>query len=369
VARNVLVVGASGVVGVGALRHFAEQPDCSVVGVSRRRPPALDAHMVDAHWRRVDLNDRDECAALFGSMHEVTHVVYTALFEKPGLVGGWADAEHSAVNLGMFRNVFDALLPVARDLRHVTLLQGTKAYGVHLPGVTIPIPARERWPRFDHENFYFHQEDDLRSRAQGSEWSFTILRPQVVYGESLGSPMNLVPAIGVYGAICRAQGLPLAFPGGAARVSEAVDADLLAHAIDWAGTSDAARGETFNVTNGDVFVWRNVWPAIAEALGMELGADEPRRLASWMPRHEQIWADVVERQRLRAPAQLDAMIGESAIYADLLFGHGVEVAPPPVLVSTVKIRQAGFGDCVDTEDMFVRLIGRLQATGLLPPPV
>jgi hypothetical protein len=37
-----------------------------------------------------------------------------------------------------------------------------------------------------------------------------------------------------------------------------------------------------------------------------------------------------------------------------------------VLVSTIKIRRAGFGDCVDTEEMFRRLIGRMQQLELLP---
>ena len=37
------------------------------------------------------------------------------------------------------------------------------------------------------------------------------------------------------------------------------------------------------------------------------------------------------------------------------------------LVSTIKLRQAGFGDCVDTEDMFRRLVSRLQERHLLPP--
>ena len=39
----------------------------------------------------------------------------------------------------------------------------------------------------------------------------------------------------------------------------------------------------------------------------------------------------------------------------------------PVLVSTIKLRQAGFHECVDTEDMFRRLFARMQARRLLPP--
>ena len=63
-------------------------------------------------------------------------------------------------------------------------------------------------------------------------------------------------------------------------------------------------------------------------------------------------------------------MGQSFTYADMLFGAGTDPAAPaptPALVSTIKLRQAGFGDCVDTEDMFRRLFARMQARRLLPP--
>jgi nucleoside-diphosphate-sugar epimerase len=329
--------------------------------VSRRSPTDVGR----ATHLAVDLLDRAQCDGVFGAMRDVTHVVYAAVRELPGLVPGWRDAQHQQTNLAMFRNVLDPLVDACAGLRHVTLLQGTKAYGVHL-GATAT-PARESSPRHPHDNFYFLQEDHLRARQHAADWSFTILRPQVVYGTSLASPMNLVPAIGVYAAVRRARGLPLSFPGGASRVSEAVDADLLARAIDWAGDAESARGETFNITNGDVFVWRDLWPAIAEALGIEVGPDEPQRLADVMPRSEATWAEIVRRHGLRAPANLDAMVGDAFVYADLLFGYGVETVSLPVLVSTIKIRQAGFAECLDTEQMFRRSFARLQELALLPP--
>ncbi|HZP28945.1 MAG TPA: hypothetical protein VFC99_08330 [Acidimicrobiia bacterium] len=278
---------------------------------------------------------------------------------------GWRDAQHREVNLRMFRGVLDPLVDAARSLRHVTLLQGMKAYGGHLGPA--PVPAREREPRHPHPDFYFMQEDHLRERQEGAPWSFTILRPQVVYGVSLGSPMNLIPAIGVYGAVRRERGLPLAFPGGAPRVSEAVDAALLADAIHWAGDAPAAQGETFNVTNVDVFTWRGVWPAIAETLGMPVGGDEPQQLATTMSAWEPVWADVVRRYGLRAPSELERMVGDAFVYADLLFGFGTERVTLPVLASTVKIRRHGFGECTDTEEMFCRLFRRYQELRLLPP--
>jgi nucleoside-diphosphate-sugar epimerase len=84
--------------------------------------------------------------------------------------------------------------------------------------------------------------------------------------------MDLIPPLGVYAAMMREQGRALDYPGGAARVSQAVDADLLARAIGWAGEAEAARNEAFNVTNGDVFTWEGVWPAISDALEMKPGA-------------------------------------------------------------------------------------------------
>jgi hypothetical protein len=63
-------------------------------------------------------------------------------------------------NLAVLRNLFGPLATAAKNLQHVTLLQSTKAYGAHI--APFPVPARERWPRHQHENFYWLQEDYLR---------------------------------------------------------------------------------------------------------------------------------------------------------------------------------------------------------------
>ena len=38
----------------------------------------------------------------------------------------------------------------------------------------------------------------------------------------------------------------------------------------------------------------------------------------------------------------------------------------PVVVSTIKLRQAGFQDCIDTEDMLIELLTQYQDEGILP---
>ena len=363
-ARNtVLIVGASGVIGASAVAHFAGLPGWEVIGLSRR-PPDVDPG-VAFHHLAVDLNDAAACEAAAAGLGSVTHVIYAALFEKPGLVAGWYEQDQMQTNLAMMRNLMGPLLRVAAGLRHVSVLQGTKAYGAHVHRMAVP--ARENRPRDPHDNFYWLQEDYIRGVQAGADWAFTIWRPQVVFGGALGVAMNLIPVIGAYAAICRELGLPFACPGEEENIIEAVDADLIAGALAWAAESPAARGETFNITNGDVMVWKNVWPAIADAVGLAPAFGAPVSLATFLPAHADVWDRVVEKHGLRR-VSMTALCGESHHYADLLFSWGAATPPASTLVSTIKLRQAGFGDCVDTEVMFARWLTVLADRHILPSP-
>ena len=361
--QKVLIAGASGLVGYGAVRHFGPRDDWQTVAVSRRTP--LD--LCGAEFVSIDLMDERQCAETFGAMSDVTHLIYAALFEKAssGLINGWRERDQMETNLSMLRNLFEPLSAAARSLRHVSLLQGTKAYGAHLG--PIAIPARERSPRSQHENFYWLQEDYLRSKQEGTSWSWTILRPQIVFGEAIGGNLNVIPALGVYAAVRKEAGLPLSYPGGVSGISEAVDADLLARSMEWAATNPACANQIFNITNGDVFVWTEVWPVIAESLGMRVGTPEPHLLREEMPKRNTEWAAIVLKYNLRAPTDLGHFVGASFEFADAVFAHGADHPPPPAIVSTIKARRAGFQDCLDTEDMFRKWFKRLQDLRLLPP--
>jgi hypothetical protein len=132
-------------------------------------------------------------------------------------------------------------------------------------------------------------------------------------------------------------------------------------------TTPECGDEIFNVTNGDVFTMRGVWPAIADAFGMDVGDDVPASLASTLPAREAEWAALCERFSLAAPRAFADFVGQGFTYADLFLAPGLTAQPPPALLSTIKLRHAGFADCIDTEDMFRRLIRRFQDRRLLPP--
>ena len=155
---------------------------------------------------------------------------------------------------------------------------------------------------YEQPNFYWAQENFLRELQQGKTWHWSILRPVLIVGEAMGGAMDLIPPLGVYAAMLREQGRPLDYPGGAARVSQAVDVDLLARAIAWSGEAAAARNEAFNVTNGDVFTWENVWPAIADALEMKPGKPVPLSLAQEYPKWIAPWDELRRKHDLVSPA-------------------------------------------------------------------
>jgi nucleoside-diphosphate-sugar epimerase len=358
--KVVLVVGASGLVGYAAMKHFSGEPDCEVIAVSRRRPDET----FGARFIPADLMDTHSCAEVFVTLERVTHVVYAALYERPGLIAGWSDAEQIAVNDRMLRNLMEPLVKGARRLSHVSLLQGTKAYGSHVR--PMKVPAREgRSEMREQPNFYWNQEDYLRQKQRGQDWHFSIFRPVLIVGYSQGSAMNVIPAIGAYAAMLKEAGKPLHYPGGPPRVGQAVDADLLARCMAWAGESAVAHNETFNVANGDVYCWQNIWPAIAGALGMEPGEAVPCSLATEILPREAEWTRIRSKHKLVSP-DLQSFVGLSFQYADYQMGFGRTEPPPPSFSSTIKLMQAGFHEVMDTEVMFVKWLRAFQDARLLP---
>ena len=357
---KVLIVGASGVVGAATLDRFLDREDFEVAAISRR-PPEVFSERPYTHVA-VDLRDAEACRAAVREIGPVTHLVYAALFEKPGLVAGWRDTEQMNTNLTMLDNIMTPLMS-AGSLQHVSLLQGAKAYGTHIH--SIPVPAKEAAPRDPHENFYWLQEDYVREAAERRGFAWTILRPQLIIGGAVGVAMNLAPVIGAYAAICRAEGLPFSYPGGASYVWEVVDSRICASALEWAAESPSAWGEIFNLTNGDVFEWRHMWPAIAETLGVETGPDESRSMASFLPEHAETWAKVAQEHSLRV-SDVGSLVGESHFYADRCFAYGLEKPYDPRFLSTIKIRQAGYTDCLDSTETFRFWLSTLIERRYLP---
>lgn len=360
--KCVLIVGASGLVGTAAANSFLAA-GWRVIAASRRFPDLIDVAPGHAFEHiRLDLQDANACRQACAKLGDVTHLVYTAVYELPGLVQGWSDPHQIATNGAMLEHLMEPLAALGH-LEHVTVLQGTKAYGGAVRRMRVP--ARESQARVEHPNFYWLHEDYITRKAQSDGFAFTILRPQLIVGPNHGVVMNLPPVVGAYAALRHHEGLPFGFPGGADWVWEAVDARLVGDACVWAATSDRASGETFNLTNGEVFLWRDMWPAITATLGLPDAPDAPQSIAAYLTGKDSQWDEIVAKHDLRAP-RLAELLGESHHYADLCFAVGASTPRPPTFVSTVKIKQAGFTQTYDSEKSFCYWLRDLQRRRMIP---
>jgi hypothetical protein len=113
--------------------------------------------------------------------------------------------------------------------------------------------------------------------------------------------MNLLAAIAVYATLCKHENIPLRFPGpeqAADVMYQITDARLLARATAWAGLAQSARNQDFNITNGDTFRWRHMFPRIADYVGIAHAPTQQMRLTDHMPSQEGAWDQIVSLHRL-----------------------------------------------------------------------
>lgn len=347
--RKAVIVGGLGVIGRNLMHHLAEQGGWEIVCLSRRKPD-FDA---PAEFVSVDLLDRADADAKLAHLADVTHIFYCAFQARPT----WA--EHNAPNLAMLVNSVEPIAAASRALEHVHLVEGNKIYGSHLG--PFKTPAKEDQPPHLLPNFYWDQERWLEGFQKGKPWTWSALRPHTVCGFAIGNPMNITTCIAVYAMISREFGLPLRFPGkpGAYNiVYQATDSGLLARAMEWCAVTETAQNQVFNITNTDFFRWCNVWPKIADFFKMPVGEVQTIPLTQFMADKEPVWNEIVRKYGL-----LDVPYEDIASwpFADYVFGTDWDV-----MTSTVKIRQAGFHECLDSEEMFIDIFREFQDRNVIP---
>ncbi|MHA0852557.1 SDR family oxidoreductase [Serratia nematodiphila] len=335
--RQALVIGANGVIGRRLIEELTGQ-GWQVVGVSRRGGQSASG----VRHLQVDLLDAAATRDALRPLSAISHVFYAAYQDAPD----WAGLV--APNLQMLQHVVEGLEPIAPALEHISLMQGYKVYGAHLG--PFKTPARESDAGHMPPEFNVAQQQYLAQRQVGKCWRWSAIRPSVVGGFSLGNPMNLALSIAVYASISKALGLPLRFPGkpGAYHsLLEMTDAGLLARATLWAATEPAAANQAFNINNGDLFRWSEMWPKIAAYFGLECAPPLPMSLEIMMTDKASLWRELAQRHQLAEP-DYRAVAGWR--FADFVFSWDYDM-----FADGSKARRFGFHQFVETEAMFFSL--------------
>lgn len=259
----------------------------------------------------------------------------------------------------MLRNLIEALEPVAHHLQHVHLVQGSKYYGSELgPYKT---PAKESDPRVRGDNWYYAQEDWLVERALGKRWAWSASRPHGVCDHALEIARSMARVIAVYAAILKESGSPLVFPGTQANFAalyQCTDATLLAQAMAWIATEPQCANAAFNVTNGELIRWQNLWPRFAAFFGMVPGPVRTMKLAESLADKAPVWERIVAKYDLAPTPYAQTALWS---YGDFIFNSGYDI-----ISDTLKLRRAGFWETVDTQEMFLQLFAHLRANRIIP---
>ena len=345
--RVALVAGATGIVGQQLIRTLTAR-QWQVIGLTRQR----GTEDVKYKALSVDLLDQQQSKQVLSSLTQVTHLFYSAWLNAPD----WGAMVKP--NVAMLQNLVSCIEQVA-PLEHVSLMQGYKVYGAHLG--PFKTPARESDPGIPGAEFNAEQLRWLSAQQQGKPWHWSALRPGVVGSDQPGNSMNLALSLALYASLCRAAHLPLRFPGSVETWNSLVDftdADLLADATLWAAQAPAAQNQAFNINNGDLWRWSELWPVIADWFDLEIAPPVSLSLQQLFHDYQPAWRDISARHALRQPEILALSDGTFADFVLSwrydMFGDGS------------KVRQAGFHHYRATDRMLCDLFTRFRAAQIIP---
>jgi len=361
-----LIIGVTGIVGnsLAEILPLSDTPGgpWKVYGVARRPRPSWNAdHPID--YIQCDVSDPDDVRSKLSPLTDVTHVFYVTWTNRS------TERENCEANGTMLRNVLRAVVPHAPNLRHVCLQTGTKHYigpfkNLETTKYHDP-PFTEDMPRLGVENFYYALEDVLFEEIKKKEsvtWS--VHRPNTIFGFSPYSLMNIVGTLCVYAAICKHEGSKLIFPGSKKAwegFSTASDADLIAEQQIWAAVDPYAKNEAFNCNNDDVFKWKHLWKVLAEQFGIEeCGFEEGRNvggLVEMMKGKESVWEEMVKENGLA-----EKKLGEVGVwwFVDVILG--VE----GMIDSMNKSKEHGFLGFRNSNNSFISWIDKYKAFKIVP---
>jgi len=348
-SKTALVVGANGVIGSKLIAHLEELANWNIIGLSRRG----GQNTSKTTYISVDLLNEADCKEKLRLLTGVTHIFYAAYQDKPT----WAELVEP--NLTMLVNVVNTIESIAANLEHVSLMQGYKVYGAHYG--PFKTPAKESDAGHMPPEFNVDQQQFLEKQQLGKKWTWSALRPSVVGGTALGNPMNLVMVIAIYATISKELGLPLRFPGkpGAYdKLMDLTDAGLLAKATVWAATNRDSANQAFNITNGDLIRWNELWPKIANYFEMEVAPPLHIPLQTIMSDKAAVWEGIQRKYGLEKHGYESV---SSWGFGDFVFSWDYDF-----FSDGSKARRLGFHEYVETEKMFFDLFDELKKQKVIP---
>ena len=348
--KTALIVGGNGIIGRNMATYLESTEIWNVIITSH----STLSYNSKSEFVQLDLTDPEAIEKQRCKLEEVTHVFYGAYIEQKTL------ALQTSENTELLENLVVGIEKVAPKFEQIVFIQGGKAYGAHLG--MYKTPARETDARHFPPNFYYDQEDFLRKLSEGKAWSWTALRPDIVIGTAIGNPMNLATLIAVYATLCKELGVPMRFPGNEKAYEVLVnvtDAELLAKGMEYAVLHANCRNEIFNITNGDIFRWKDIWPKIGDYFNVEVAEPQTFSLTTYMADKNDLWSKIAKKHNL-SNSKFEKLVQWG--FGDFIFNNVYDA-----FFDVNKFRRYGFqGMHLDSFDSFRRVFDQLKAAHIIP---
>ncbi|KAE9968450.1 hypothetical protein EG328_007552 [Venturia inaequalis] len=399
-----IVTGATGILGreiVAELGRHADQWP-TVHALSRSKKDTYPENVVHNH---IDLTSTaEEMAEDLKTVHG-EYLFFAAYLQKD------TEQENWDVNGAMLDNFLKALVKTgaSKKLKRIVLITGAKQYGVHLGRPKNPMEESDPWLKSRPDggkdyppNFYYNQQNILHKFCKENSIEWTVTYPNDVIGVAKGNFMNLSTSLGLYASVSKELGQDLTFPGSETfytRFDCFTSSKLHAQFCLWAALEPKAANEAFNVVNGDVESWQNMWPKLASYFNIKVKADQFAKpaeaannkaldespplsvlastaglvgskvleqsqveqridLVKWSQRDDvkAAWEKLAEREGLEKDGFEKATWG----FLGFVLGRNFDL-----VISMSKARKAGWTGYVDTWDAIEDVFGELKEGGVL----
>ncbi|KFY16276.1 hypothetical protein V492_01452 [Pseudogymnoascus sp. VKM F-4246] len=396
---SAIVTGATGILGREIVLALGkDQKQWSTIhAISRSQKEEYPSTVKHRH---VDLTGDANSIANDLKGVEAEYLFFAAYIQKD------SEQENWDVNGALLENFLEALKITGanKKLKRVLLVTGAKQYGVHLGQTKNPMEESDpwltgaEWP----PNFYYNQQEILKKQAADGGWEWVVTYPNDVIGMARGNFMNLATTLGIYATISKEMNQELAFPGSETfytRFDTFTSSKLHAQFALWAIFEPKAANRAFNVVNGDVQSWQNLWPKLAarfkckipadqftrpssfaasttlsrapiDALASEIGLkgtaavkpstlDQRIQLSKWSKdaKVNKVWEEVAAREGL----DKEAFGHATWAFLDFVLGRSYDL-----VLNMTEARKLGFEGFVDSWDALDETFTELEEAGVLP---
>ena len=241
---RVLILGGTGLISVGIVKHLLDRGDCDVVCFNRGRTPAKSDDPLPDSVRQIHGDRNDATAMLRAFDGERFDAVIDMIAFTP---------DHARATIDLCRHV---------DAKHLLFCSTVCTYGVKIPPTVV---VDESFPQEPVSDYGRNKLACERLLLEQGDFPVTIVRPSHTYGE--GGPLidNLEPDPPTWSRILDGRPVVLAGDGLGLWVSTHRDdvGKLFAHALG----RDVTFGKAYNATAERAFTWRDYLREAARSLG------------------------------------------------------------------------------------------------------